>query len=182
VTSRLDFHIAQKTAQRDSLDYAARRLRDRPGVILEVGLGKGRSYSHLRAAFPGHEILCFDRKDHAHRGWGPPPGQLLLGDLAEVLARPVLTGRLAGRVLLAHLDLARGDEAGGEIQTLVVSRIHPWLRPDALVLSDRPVALETAGDLVRLDLRGEVAHAELFYVYGRAGAHPAGPGSPAAPA
>ena len=179
MTSRLDFHIAQKTAQRDSLDYAARRLRGLPGVILEVGFGKGRSYSHLRAAFPDHEIVCFDRKDHAHPGWGPPPGQMVLGELGEVLARPALAARLHGRVLLAHLDLARGDEVGGEIQTLVARHVNPWLRPEGLILSDRPVALPPASGLGRLDLRGQVAHAELFYVYGRPDAHPAVPGAPA---
>jgi trans-aconitate methyltransferase len=64
VMSQLDFHIEQKIAQRDSIDLAARRLAGRPGWIVEFGLGRGRSYSHLVARFPDREIYCFDR-EHA---------------------------------------------------------------------------------------------------------------------
>src|SRR5262249_28378985 len=59
--SRLEFHIAQKVAQRDAIDRAAERLAGLDGVIVEFGLGHGRSYSHLVARFPGHEVFCFDR-------------------------------------------------------------------------------------------------------------------------
>jgi trans-aconitate methyltransferase len=85
--SQLDLHIAQKIAQRDSIDLAARRLAGRPGWIVEFGLGRGRSYSHLVERFPGREIYCFDRQ-HAMDPGGPrpPATHLILGDLAVVLA------------------------------------------------------------------------------------------------
>ena len=60
--SQLDFHIEQKIAQRDSIDLAARRLAGRPGWVVEFGLGRGRSYSHLVERFPDREIYCFDRR------------------------------------------------------------------------------------------------------------------------
>ena len=53
--SQLDFHIEQKIAQRDSIDLAARRLAGRPGWVVEFGLGRGRTYSHIGAGFPDRE-------------------------------------------------------------------------------------------------------------------------------
>ena len=67
--SRLDLHIEQKIAQRDSIDLAARQLASRPGWVVEFGLGRGRSYSHLAERFPGREIYCFDRELATNPGW-----------------------------------------------------------------------------------------------------------------
>ena len=110
VMSQLDLHIEQKIAQRDSIDLAARRLAGRPGWIIEFGLGRGRSYSHLVERFPDREIYCFDRQ-HAMDPGGPrpPTARLILGDLAAVLADAGGPGALPRRVILAHLDLAWGD-------------------------------------------------------------------------
>ena len=63
--SRLDFHIEQKIAQRDSIDLAARELAGHPGWVVEFGLGRGRSYSHLAERFPDREILA-----HLDLAWG----------------------------------------------------------------------------------------------------------------
>ena len=41
IASRLDFHIRQKIAQRDSLELAAAWLGATPGVIVEFGFGAG---------------------------------------------------------------------------------------------------------------------------------------------
>jgi hypothetical protein len=163
--SRLQFHIEQKIAQRDSIDLAARRLAGRPGVIVEFGLGKGRSYTHLRARFPGHPIVCFDRRDATHPGWGPPPEALVLGDLREVLRDPAVEARFRGQVLLAHLDLARGDSDDTALHALVVRQIRTWLRPGAWVLSDRRLPPEAAAGLQAVDTAGQVAHPERFFAY-----------------
>ncbi len=149
--SRLDFHIAQKIAQRDSIDLAARRLAGRPGWIAEFGLGKGRSYSHLRARFPDREIYCFDREDAPDPGWGPPADHLVLGDLRTVLEDPAVQARFAGRVILAHLDLARAESPDTTLHELVVARTRTWLLPGAWVLSDRPLRTAPGGRLRALD-------------------------------
>jgi hypothetical protein len=165
--SRLDAHIAQKIAQRDGLDFAARRLAGRGGVIVEFGLGKGRSYSHLVERFPGREVFCFDRRDATHPGWGPPPDHLYLGEFADVLEDPAVHAAFAGRVLLAHLDLAFGESRDTRVHEFVVERIHPWLAPGGLLLSDRPLALRPGWGLARLQTAGHVAHAERVPVYER---------------
>jgi hypothetical protein len=163
--SRLDFHIAQKIAQRDSIDLAAARLAGREGVVVEFGLGKGRSYSHLRERFPDREVFCFDRQDATPPGAGPPADHLFLGEFADVLRDAALHARFAGRVILAHLDLATGDSADTRVHHLVLDRIHGWLAPAALVLSDRPLPLDPAWRLDRLDAPG--AGVDRFYRYVR---------------
>jgi S-adenosyl-L-methionine methyltransferase len=165
--SRLDSHIRQKIAQRDYIDLAARCLAERPGIIVEFGLGQGRSYSHLFERFPRHEVVCFDRRDVTPPGWGPPPERLVLGELEEVLADPTVRRRFAGRVLLAHLDLGSGVLEDAQIHHVVAGRIHDWLAPGAWLLSDRPLVLDPAWRLHPLDGRDGVTHAERYFPYAR---------------
>lgn len=165
--SRLDSHIRQKIAQRDSIDLAARWLADVPGVVVEFGLGTGRSYSHLVERFPGREIFCFDRRDVTHPRSRPPAERLFLGELTDLLGDPAIHARLAGRVALAHLDLGSGGPEDELLPALVLARAHAWLVPGALVLSDQTPALDPAWRLVPADTRGEVEHAERYHVYRR---------------
>lgn len=50
--SRLDSFIRRLQAQRDVLDWAADGVEDRAGLVLELGLGNGRTYDHLRERLP----------------------------------------------------------------------------------------------------------------------------------
>src|SRR3974390_733479 len=79
--SRLDSHIRQKIAQRDSINLASRLLAGKEGMIVEFGLSTGRSYSHLRERFPTYEIFCFDRVDITHPRSRPTDGHLFLGEI-----------------------------------------------------------------------------------------------------
>ena len=149
VMSRLDFHIEQKIAQRDSIDLAARHLAGRPGWIVEFGLGRGRSYSHLAARFPGREIYCFDRELATTPRWGPPAERVLVGDLATVLADPAVQARFHGPRDPGPSRPRLGRRAGGtRLHRLVVDRTRGWLLPGAWVLSDRAVPLDPAWGLV----------------------------------
>jgi hypothetical protein len=163
--SRLDFHIEQKIAQRDSIDLAARALAGRPGWVVEFGLGRGRSYSHLAERFPDREIYCFDRAQATNPGWGPPPERVLLGDLATVLEDAAVQARFGDRVILAHLDLAWGDSTDTRLHRLVVERARGWLRPGAWILSDRPVPLEPAWGLVPILAPAGVGFPHRFHRY-----------------
>lgn len=165
--SRLDSHIRQKIAQRDSIDLAARWLARIPGVVVEFGLGAGRSYSHLAERFPDREVFCFDRRDVAHPRSRPPADHLLLGELADVLADAGLHARLAGRVALAHLDLGSGGPEDARVPGFVLGRIHDWLVPGALVLSDQELVLGPAWRLARVDTTGQVEHSERYHVFQR---------------
>ncbi len=165
--SRLDSHIRQKIAQRDSIDLAAQWLAGEPGVILEFGLGTGRSYSHLRERFPRHDIFCFDRLDRAHPGSRPPADHLILGDFPQVLADPANHTRFAGQVILAHIDIGSGIPEDEVMPELILGRVHGWLKPGAFVLSDLDLSLEPAWRLDPVETTGQVEHGAGYYVYRR---------------
>ncbi len=165
--SRLDSHIQQKIAQRDSINLAARWLAGEEGVIVEFGLSTGRSYSHLRERFPGHEIFCFDRLDKTHPRSRPPAGHLFLGEFTDLLADPAIHARFAGRVMLAHIDIGSGGPEDDVMPELIMDRIHRWLKPGAVVLSDQDLTLEPAWQLGRLDTKGQIEHSDRYYVYQR---------------
>ncbi|HXC28366.1 MAG TPA: class I SAM-dependent methyltransferase [Stellaceae bacterium] len=108
--SRLDSFIRRLEAQRTVLNHAAELIAEIDGPVLELGLGNGRTYDHLRELFPGRDIYVCERRVAAHPDCIPPDHLLLLGDMFETL--PAARGRLGGKVALAHFDAGTGDEAG----------------------------------------------------------------------
>ena len=81
--SRLDSFIARMQAQRDCLNFLKPAVDALPGPILEVGLGNGRTYDHLRDLFPGRDIYVFERKVAAHPDCIPPDDRLFLGEARQ---------------------------------------------------------------------------------------------------
>lgn len=161
--SRLNSFIRRLEAQRACLDRAAELIRGLDGVVLELGLGNGRTYDHLRTLFPDREIHVCERRVAAHPDCVPPPELLILGDMRETL--PIAEGRLGGRVALAHLDVGTGDAAANralavELTPLVV----PLLQQGAVVVSDPPLADPM---LAALPLPDDVA-AGRYHLYRRA--------------
>ncbi|MBM3642999.1 MAG: hypothetical protein FJX02_01460 [Alphaproteobacteria bacterium] len=118
--SRLDSFIARMQAQRDCLNWLAPAIRALPGPLLEVGLGNGRTYDHLRELFPGREIHVFERKVAAHPDCIPPDDRLFLGEARETLARAAR--QLGPTAALIHTDLGTGDTAANRAMA-------DWLAP-----------------------------------------------------
>src|SRR5258708_36849784 len=85
--SRLDSFIARMQAQRDCLNFLKPAVDALSGPILEVGLGNGRTYDHLRDLFPGRDIYVFERKVAAHPDCIPPAARLFLGAAPEAIPR-----------------------------------------------------------------------------------------------
>lgn len=106
---RLERLAARLLTQRAYLGVAATLVDGLRGPILEVGLGKGRTYSHLQRLFPGRAIIAFDRDLHAPRAAQPPPGRLIVGDFRETL--PAARARIGGPAILAHADIGTEDLA-----------------------------------------------------------------------
>jgi len=141
--SRLDSFIRRLEAQRACLDWAAQQVAARPGIVLELGLGNGRTYDHLRDRLPDHPILAFDRQLAAHPGCIPPAEHLLLGDFRETL--PPLAGQLTLPVVLVHADTGSGDtEATAALAAWLGPALVPVLSPGALVLSDQRLTIPGA--------------------------------------
>jgi len=122
--SRLDSFIRRLEAQRACLDRAAEAIRDIDGFVLELGLGNGRTYDHLRSLFPDRAIYVCERRVAAHPLCVPPPDMLILGDMRETL--PDLRGRFAGRIAFAHLDVGTGDAAANQV---LAAQLTPSLIP-----------------------------------------------------
>lgn len=133
--SRLDSFIRRLQAQRACLDYAARLVTELEGVVLELGLGNGRTYDHLRELLPDRKIYVCERQITAHPDCVPPAELLLLGDMRETLGDA--REWLGGRVALAHLDAATGDVVASkalaeELKPLII----PLLRRGGVLVSE----------------------------------------------
>jgi len=119
--SRLDSFIRRMQAQRACLDDAIARIRDLSGPVLEMGLGNGRTFDHLREGLPNRDVHVFDRRQKAHPGSIPQEGFLHLGEVEEMLAG-ALGARFKGQAALIHSDLGTGD-------TVENAALHDRLAP-----------------------------------------------------
>ncbi|MBX2856641.1 MAG: class I SAM-dependent methyltransferase [Rhodobacteraceae bacterium] len=135
--SRLDSMIRRLEAQRDGIAWGADQIGGAEGDILEVGLGNGRTYDHLRETFPNREIWVVERDPNAHPDSTPPADRLLA---MEADAALTLLKRDGIRVALAHYDLGIGVAAVDRPLATGLSRlIDDLLIPGAAVLSNNPL-------------------------------------------
>lgn len=161
--TRLDSAIRRLTAQRSLLDWASKEVADRPGLVLELGLGNGRTYDHLRNRLPGRDIYVFERSPAAHPDCMPPQDRLLVGDIFETM--PSFAQRFgAGSVILIHADIGTGDQAENrQLAIRLAPLIEPLLTPGGLVLGDRAFDLPSC-----TDISAETGvEAGRYYVYRR---------------
>jgi S-adenosylmethionine-dependent methyltransferase len=138
--SRLDSFIRRLQAQRTCLDRAAALIAGLDGVVLELGLGNGRTYDHLRERFQGgntpwRDIYVCERRVAAHPDCIPPADRLLLGDMFDTLPA---AGYLVGRVALAHFDAGTGDAAANrDLATGLRPLIVPLLCAGAVLATQQ---------------------------------------------
>ena len=85
--SKLDSFIRRMLAQRDCLNFAAGAIEHIPGPVLELGLGNGRTYDHLREMLPAREIYVFELVVKAFASCIPPEDRLFLGEVTLNLVR-----------------------------------------------------------------------------------------------
>jgi S-adenosyl-L-methionine methyltransferase len=137
--SRLDSFIRRLEAQRACLGLAVELVHGIGGAVLELGLGNGRTYDHLRQLCPDREIFVCECRLAAHPDCIPRAEFLLLGDMRETL--PTARARLGGRVALAHLDPGTGDMAASvALATALAPLIPPLLCRDAVLVSEPALA------------------------------------------
>jgi SAM-dependent methyltransferase len=136
--SRLDSYIRRMQAQKLCLDHAAQLIGTRPGLILELGFGNGRTYDHLRELFPDRKIYVFDRQINPHPDCIPPADMVRLGDARETLAR-FLEGAPEPAILI-HADIGTGDKiASLRLAQDLASTLSRLLAPGGLVAADQPL-------------------------------------------
>ena len=153
--SRLDSFIRRVSAQRDVLDHVCTLLADLPGPVLELGLGNGRTFHHLREKLPGRRIIAFDRALGAHESSIPPEDDLVLGEISETAARFAGIG-----AALVHADI---ETNYAEIDAQTARWLPPLavslLRKGGIVASGLPLHHP---HLVVLDLPDSVPHRRYF--------------------
>jgi trans-aconitate methyltransferase len=134
--SRLDSFIRRMSAQRDIIDHVRDNVALLPtGAILEIGLGNGRTFDHLRDRFPGRRIVAFDRALGAHASSTPEPENLVIGEIGET-AR-AFAGQGAA---LVHADIGTGYPDKDAITlTWLPDIVSAALAPDGVAISGLPL-------------------------------------------
>ena len=160
--SRLDSFIRRLEAQRACLNRAATLMSGIDGIVLELGLGNGRTYDHLRELFADRDIYVCERRVASHPACVPPAELLILGDMRETL--PGLTVRFGGHVALAHCDAGSGDRAGNlALAAVLTPSIVPLLCHGGVLVSDPPIE---AAELEALPLPDGIS-AGRYHLYRR---------------
>jgi hypothetical protein len=113
--------------------------------VVELGLGNGRTYHHLRERLTGWRIVAFERLLTAHPSSIPPEGDLILGDIEETVPRFADTDGRCARLI--HADLGDGIEDNDRVLERVLPPLVVMLAaPGARVLSstrlDHPHLIE----------------------------------------
>lgn len=136
--SRLDSAIDRLTAQRACLDWAATAVADLSGPVLELGLGNGRTYDHLRTLLPDRRIHVFERQVNAHLDCIPPDEDLFLGDFLDTL--PGSGAVIGAPVALVHADTGTGEKtASVALAAAIVPLLLPLMATGAILVSDQPM-------------------------------------------
>ncbi|MBI1776825.1 MAG: hypothetical protein HYR63_15880 [Proteobacteria bacterium] len=144
--SRLDSHIRRLEAQRACLDTAIALIGGAVGPVLELGLGNGRTYDHLRQNMPGRAIFVFERILAAHPTSIPDPPFLILGDFRETL--PGALQRLGAPAVLAHADFGSGNAAAtAAVAEWLGLSLPMLLAPGAVVACDQTLVIPGAAAL-----------------------------------
>ncbi|MFQ5954288.1 MAG: class I SAM-dependent methyltransferase, partial [Kiloniellales bacterium] len=134
--SRLDSNICRLQAQRACLNAAAAMIARLPGPVLELGLGNGRSYDHLREILPEREIYVFERQVAAHPSCIPDERHLVEGDFRETLPRQRV--RLGARAALAHADFGTWDQARNRrLAAEITEPLAALMAPGGVIVSDQ---------------------------------------------
>ncbi len=158
--SRLDSMINRLVAQRTILDHAAALVAHIPGPVLELGLGNGRTFDHLREIMPNREIFVFERRITASPRSIPDAEHVILGEIRDTL--PFCGARVGGPAALIHADLSNGDPTDDLARRAWLSpMIGERAGPGAVVISGHDLDLP---DFERLPLPEGIREGR-YYLY-----------------
>ena len=109
-----------------------------PGPILELGLGNGRTFDHLRGLCPQREIYVFERRVAAHPDCIPDAAHLFEGPLEVTL--PQAVQQFAATIPMVHADLGSGNpDLDRRTSAYLASQLPQLMRIGGIVLSDQPL-------------------------------------------
>lgn len=135
--SRLDSMLRRLSAQRDGLNWAAEQIADVQGDVLDLGLGNGRTYDHLREILSDRRIWVIDRVLQCHPSCVPPEADFLQGEAQPMLEK---LASQSARIAMAHYDLGFGIKDKDVDEAAALS---PYLArlivPGGIVVSGQPL-------------------------------------------
>ena len=136
--SRLESMRRRLTAQIDGINWAADQILGINGDILEMGLGNGRSYDHLRQQIGGRRIWVIDRVLNPHPSCVPPDHDFLQGEAEDMLKKLAQDG---AKIALGHYDFGFGDKAKDVAEAARLSAmIKDVMVPGGALVSGQPLA------------------------------------------
>jgi len=134
--SRLERMIERLVTQRACIDFAIDRIGSIHGPVLEVGLGKGRTYDYIRRRLPNREIFAFDKEVHAPNDCIPDSDHLIVGDFRETLANFKTSTHVP--VALVHADFGSEDaDRDRRLASALAPLLATLVQPGAMILADR---------------------------------------------
>lgn len=135
--SRLDSMLRRFAAQRDGLNWAAEQTANLAGDALDLGLGNGRTYDHMREIMPDRRIWVIDRVLQCHPSCTPPEADFLMGEAEPMLRKLVQSD---AKIIMAHYDFGFGIK---EKDVAEAARLSPLIAsimlPGGLVVSGQPL-------------------------------------------
>lgn len=134
--TRLDTVILRLQAQRDCLNAAVSMIANVAGPVLELGLGNGRTFDHLRHLFPDRDVFVFDRHVASHPDSTPDAEHMILGDFRDSV--PFALSRIGAPAALAHADFGSANaEATAAMAAWLSETLPALLAPGAIVATDQ---------------------------------------------
>ncbi|MBN3562783.1 class I SAM-dependent methyltransferase [Aliamphritea spongicola] len=135
--SRLESMIRRITAQKIGLEWGVKRTKDIAGDFVEIGLGNGRTYDHLRETAPDKKIWVIDRVLQCHPSCIPPDGSFLQGEVDETI-KQMKNNNIS--ISLAHYDLGIGVDDKDEAEAAALSPLIKAIMVEGgLLISSQPL-------------------------------------------
>ena len=152
--SRLDIFICRMQAQRACIDEVAGKISGLTGPVLELGLGNGRTYDHLRSRFPDREIYVFDREIAAHPDCVPPTNFCRLGDFRATVPAYLAEGQ--PNAAFIHADIGTSNrEASTRLAADLAPSLLQIMAPGSYLGCDQPIKVDGLEELALPDNVGE---------------------------
>lgn len=135
--SRLENLIYRFQVQKSHLDRAVRYCSDQKGIVLEIGLGSGRSFDHLREKMSERDIFAFDHRVETHPGCEPAEHERVLGEVMETL--PQFAQEHKDQAALIHIDVgSKKFEQDIDRYKSYLPSLKKLLKMGSVIVSDRP--------------------------------------------
>lgn len=136
--SRLEDLTDRFLTQQAALNTGVELIADVDGIVVELGLGKGRTFDHLRERLTDRTIYVFDHELSCEPQYAPAPEYWMFGDITETL--PEFCERFAGQVALVHSDVGTRNRVQDQpLADFIATHLESLMASGGVVVSDRPM-------------------------------------------